>query len=186
MTAFTEFEQWEFDLDWYAIDRDGRIGQFLTGGHRFLPPSFSSNKEMTEILSNYFENLPFERNSYLICPDFKKNDRTHENSRVLNEKGILVDVDEQMRNKWQDELIAKSDESNDFGLRMASRGLYFYDSNTMTNADFKDYVRFALPKKELRLENVPQEIRRILENLRMSEIDISKDSLITEEFVANF
>lgn len=181
MSAFTEDEQWHSDLDWYAIDRDGRIGQFLTAGNRLLPPSFASNKEMTEQLSDYFENLAFEKNSFIICPNFKKNSLTHKGTRILTETGTLVDVSENMSNKLIDDWIAKTDELSHFGMRMASGGLYSYDSNTMTHQNFRDYFRFALPKTELRLNDLPQDIRAILESLRMPEVSFADSSLIPTE-----
>lgn len=181
MAAFTEDEQWESDLDWYAIDRDERIGQFLTAGHRLLPPSFGSNKEMTEQLSDYFESLPFDKTSFIICPNFKKNDLMHKDTKILTVTGLLIDIDENMSNKLIDDWIARSDELSHFGMRMASRGLYSYDSNTMAHKNFRPYYRFAIPKKELRLNDLPQAIKAILENLRMPEISFAEASLIPVE-----
>ncbi len=104
MTAFTEEEQEVSDLDWYAIDRDGKIGQFATAGHRLLPPSFASNKEMTEKLSAYFENYPFKFGKHNICPDLKKNNLKFTNSSISNRTGIKI-IDDKMRDKLFDEMI---------------------------------------------------------------------------------
>lgn len=153
--AFTEDEQWHSDLDWYAVDKDGNIGQFLTGGHRLLPSSFASNKEVSEKLSHYFDNLPFTDKDFVYCPNLEKNMRELEANQI-NEHFMP------------------------FSQKMASRGLYSYDSDGDTYKN-RPYFRVTIPKKALTLADLPKEIRGILENLRMNEISFAEDSLIPEE-----
>lgn len=168
MTAFDEDEQLYSDLDWYAIDRDGNIGQFSTAGHRLLPVSFASNKEMTEKLSNYFESLSFGERDFFICPSLKNN------SLALKNMFNLSFEAKQM-----------SDISKHFGKRMASRGLFSYDSNTMWNPKYKSYFRFAIPKQELKIDHLPHEIKAILENFRLSQISFAEADLISDEITDN-
>ena len=169
MTVFTEFEQWEFDLDWYAIDRDENIGQFSTAGHRLLPPSFASNKEMTKKLSNYFESLPFGERDFFICPNLKKNSLAHKDMSDFSAEFQMTTFD-----------LAKH-----FGKRMASRGLFSYDSNTMWNSSYKDYFRYAIPKQKLKLDDLPYEIKIILEKFRLSQINFTEDDLILDKITDN-
>lgn len=165
MTAFDEDEQLYSDLDWYAIDRDGRVGQFLTAGNRLLPPSFASNREMTEKLSDYFESLPFGEKDYFICPNLKKNSLAHKNMSVFSAEFQMTTFD-----------LAKH-----FSKRMASRGLFSYDSNTLNHSNYKDYFRFAIPKQELKLDDLPDEIKIILENYRLPQINFAEDDLISDK-----
>ena len=93
MTAFDEDEQLYSDLDWYAIDRDERIGQFSTAGHRLLPPSFAANREMTDKLSDYFEGLPFGERDFLICPNLKKNSLAHKDMPTFSAEFQMTTFD---------------------------------------------------------------------------------------------
>ena len=163
--TFEDDEQWYSDLDWYAIDRNESIGQFSTAGHRLLPPSFASNKEMTEKLSNYFESLTFGDKNFLICPDLKKNACAFKD----------------MTNISFEAAMQINDTSKHFAKRMASRGLFSYDSNTMWSPDDRTYFRFAIPKQELKLDELPQDIKIILERFRLVKVSFAEDTLISEE-----
>jgi hypothetical protein len=49
-------EKWEeetTDFDWFALDDQGKIGHFTTGGFGALPQSVASSKEDLEKLVNY-------------------------------------------------------------------------------------------------------------------------------------
>ena len=63
---------------------------------------------------------------------------------------------------------------------MASRGLFSYDSDDYTYK-YRSYVRITIPKRGLKLYELPQEIRNILDNFRMLKINFAVDSIITEE-----
>ena len=155
MTAFTEDEQEYGDLDWYAVDEQGNVGEFLTGGHRLLPPSFASNKEISETLSDYFGNLPFEEGDFTFCPNLEKNMRELKAGEI-NERFMPS------------------------SQKMAARGLYSYDSDSYVYKE-RPYFRVALPKKALKLAELPPEIRVILESLKIKGINFVEDSLISEE-----
>jgi hypothetical protein len=101
MEAFSEIEQRTLDLDWYALDQDGRIGQFLTGG-KLLPGLLASDRVALEQLSNYFEELS-AIGGFLFCPDFN-----------AKSKRRFRDPDAKT---WMP-----------FSQEMSSRGLYSYDS----------------------------------------------------------
>jgi hypothetical protein len=154
MTAFTEDEQLDSDLDWYAVDEQGNVGEFLTGGARLLPPSFSSNREISEKLSEYFRNLPFQEGDFTFCPDLEKNMRELKSGEI-NERFMPS------------------------SQKMASRGLFSYDSDNYTYKD-RPYFRVAIPKKALKLAELPPEIRSILETLSIKGINFDENSLIPE------
>jgi hypothetical protein len=153
MTAFTEDEQWDSDLDWFAIDRDGKIGHFTSVGWRLLPPSIASSKENLGKIFDYFDQMEI-KNGYLVCPNLQ----TH------LAKLSIDTFDKYVRSFAE----------------MSSRGLYSYDSYDYSH-DNRPYFRVTIPKSELRLDDLPQDIKDILENLGMNEISFAEDSVIPEE-----
>lgn len=177
MTAFDEDEQLYSDLDWYAIDRDERLGQFSTAGHRLLPPSFAANKEMTDKLSEFFENLPFKYGNYTICPALRRNNLDFTASKISLITGVKT-IDERMRDELFNEMI-NDEKQLGFFRKMSSRGLYTYDSNSFAYQSL-NYFRVTLPKEELRLRDLPQDIKSILQKLRIPEISFAESSLISE------
>ncbi|MBS1795227.1 MAG: hypothetical protein JSS81_15325 [Acidobacteria bacterium] len=154
MTSFSEGEQWVLDLPWYAVDLEGRIGHFTTGGEKLFPPVVAESREDWEVLNNYFENLPaIQEGNYIVCPD--------------------------LRNKLDSRLVP-----NIFGYikpsaEMSARGLFAYDSPPDDNE--RSYIRVTMPKKELKFDDLPEEIKNILQNFRLSEIDFTQNSLILDE-----
>lgn len=155
MTAFTQDEQWYSDLDWYAVDKQGNIAQFLTGGHRLLPPSFSLDRELSEKLTDYFDNLPFTEGDFVFCPNLERNMRDFEANRM--NKNFMH-----------------------FSKKMAAKGLFSFDSDSDANKD-RPYFRVTLPKQALKLTDLPQDIKAILNNLKFIEISFIEDSIIPEE-----
>ena len=107
MASLSEIEQFTSDLDWYAVDRDGWIGQFLTAG-ALLPGSLASDKESFDQLSTYFDSLP-ESGESIFCPKFVVHCRGHH---------VSQDPADQMP----------------FAQSMSRRGLYSFDRND--NEDF--------------------------------------------------
>ena len=58
-----ELDQEIFDLDWYALDKDGMVGHFTTAGAGAIPESVvSAPKEDFDNVVNYFQDL-FTRTS---------------------------------------------------------------------------------------------------------------------------
>jgi hypothetical protein len=157
MTAFTEFDQWENDYELYVIDNRERIGRLCHFGWRLLPPSIAKSKENWEKVADYFLNLPIAKVDYSVCPDLNKH-LDHEN---------LLDYDEYVK----------------FFGEISSKGIYTYDSY---NLGFKErpYFRVTIPNVELTLDDLPEEIKNILEELMLYEISFAETSLIPEELVS--
>lgn len=156
MTAFTKDEQWDHNYQIYLADKDGKLARFDHVGWRLLPPTIAKSKEKWLKVTEYFERVN-SIGDYTICPNLLKH---------LDMQSV-VNYDEYIK---------------DYG-RISSKGLYSYDSDDFSFKE-RPYFRITLPKKELLFEDLPQEIREILEKLRMSEIDFSNDSLIREKIVA--
>lgn len=157
MTAFTKDEQWDHNYDLFIADSSGRIGHLSHVGFRLLPPSIAKSKENWKTLFDYFNNLLVETNNYIIC---------HELSKHLN-----------------DNFLGSFDEYLEPSAKMSSRGLYSYDSYDYSSNE-RPYFRVTIPKNELILDDLPQDIRNILENLRTNEINFAQDSLIPEKIIS--
>lgn len=154
MDPFTEIEQEVTDLTWYAIDAEGRIGHFTTGGSMLLPPSITESKEVLERINTYFCTLPiFRESNYVVCPDLT----THIDKRLITDMNGYVKP----------------------SAEMSARGLYSYDNHPTSNE--RPYFRVTIPKTELQLKNLPEDIKSILQSLRMNEINFAQDSVITKE-----
>ena len=156
MTAFTEEEQWSSDLDWFAIDKHGKIVHFTSVGWRLLPPSIAESKENLEKVFDYFDKLNFSENHFEICPDLQ--------NHLVKDK--IVDFD-----RYKKSFAA-----------MASRGLYSYDSYGQSHKE-RPYFRVAIPKRELTLNDLPQDIKSIIESLKILEVSFAENPLISEEIV---
>lgn len=157
MTAFTEYEQWDHNYEFYLLDKDGRLGRFDHFGWRLLPPTIAKSKENLDKVAHYFKNLHSKQQRFKVCPDLLKH---------LNMRTVI---------SFEDYLNCYSG--------ISSKGLYSYDSYDFS-AKERPYFRVTLPIKELLFEDLPQEIREILNDLRIPEISFFQDSLIREEFVA--
>lgn len=50
----TDLEEETEDLDWFAIDRNGDIAHFASGGRGFLPPAVMSSEDDLRSLTSFF------------------------------------------------------------------------------------------------------------------------------------
>jgi len=150
MIVFSEIEQRTSDLDWYAVDLDGHIGQFLTGG-RLLPPRIAADKDTFELLSEYFLSLPQE-GEFAFCPDFEAH----------------------CREKHRD---PDSAARMPFSQKMSCRGIFSYDANHDDDYFFRVSVPTT---KILLLEDLPIGVADVLSKNRLSSFRFSKDTTIPE------
>ena len=151
MTAFTESEQWDNDYNLFLIDNQGKIALLSHFGWRALPPTIAKSKENLEKLDNYFLQLNNSKEGYSVCPDLKK----HLDTKTIADFGKYISY---------------------FG-DLSSKGIYTYDSYDFSLTE-RPYYRVAIPKKELTINDLPEDIRSILEDLELYQIDFSETSLI--------
>lgn len=152
MTQLTYDEQWYDDLDWFAVDQDGRLGHFATAGFRLLPPAVAANKENWQALCNYFNQLPAVR-GYRISPEL---DKQIAPSKASDEKYLSSFAE------------------------MSARGLYSYDTFDYTRHE-RPYFRVTIPEVELKLEDLPPEIASILRELQFNDLSFIDACVIADE-----
>ena len=153
MTAFSEQEQYYSDLDWFAADKDDKIGHFTTGGDKSLPPAIAKSKENWKKLLDYFVKIEPVHN-FEMSPDLDKH---------LS----------QLSFKSLDKFLKCY-------KQMSSRGLYSFNSYP-SNFDKRPYFLVTIPKIELTFEKLPEEIRLILEKQRFDDISFAKTFIIQEK-----
>lgn len=157
MTAFTENEQWESDYNLFLIDNQGEIALLCHVGWRLLPPTIAKSKENLEKVEDYFLHLTTSKENYTVCPDLKK----HLDTKTIADYGRYVYY---------------------FG-DISSKGIYTYDSYDFSLAE-RPYYRVTIPKKALTLNDLPEEIKSILEDLKLDDFSFGETSLIPEDIVS--
>ena len=85
---YTEIDLQIWDIRWFALDKNGYIGAFTSGGTNVVPEFVCRSREETEILERYFlENL--EPSTVCIFDiAYEDNDLMRE-SEVLSRKGLF-------------------------------------------------------------------------------------------------
>jgi hypothetical protein len=154
---FTEDEQWDHNYKFFVIDKYGKIAQFEHVGFRLLPQKIAKSKENWDRLFNYFRNLNKITEKYEICPDL---DKHLDKDNVKNIELYVQDVSQ-----------------------VSLKGLYSYDSYDYGFAE-RPYFRVTIPKNELALDDLPEEIKNILKDLRLDKISFAETSLIPEKIVS--
>lgn len=123
------------DIDWYALDDEGVIMHFASGGGE-LPQTVSGYKEDTDKLAEFFRSLPINEIKVFINPQIDK----------------IVEFNS---NKERERYL------QDF-ISMSKRGLYSYDKTIPSNFSHKEYHLVSYPEKLLLLDSIPKDIRNVL------------------------
>lgn len=147
---YTREIQPSIDIDWFAIDSNGIIIHFASGGG-LLPVSVSSYKEDTDMLSSYFRSLP------LIDQSVQVNARLHEFVKLTNED--------------KERYLA------DF-LSMSKRGVYSFDKSYPGDFLNRDYHLVSFPKQLLSIDVLPEEVKSIISRTQI-DVDIRKVTLLS-------
>jgi hypothetical protein len=137
-----DLDQETQDLDWFALDREGAIGHFTTGGAGFLPRSVAASAEDLRAVTRYFHHTAPILGHPIVHPQARHRVRLFPSSD-------------------QDAEAACTTYLRDYAAA-ASRGLYSFDSE-QTGQRPTGYFRVASPSRPLVAEALPREIRDILE-----------------------
>ncbi|RKJ80883.1 hypothetical protein D7X33_05005 [Butyricicoccus sp. 1XD8-22] len=85
---FTDIELEYSDILWFAVDRNGCLAGFTSGGTLFVPEFVRKSKEETELLETFFcAQLPAVTQYVLDVPD--KENGLISDSKMLSEKGLF-------------------------------------------------------------------------------------------------
>lgn len=115
------------DLDWFAVDQNGNLAHFASGGSGFVPNDIKSS--LTDV--GLFADYVFD----------------------LNETSDTILISENIPNFDSSE---KADRYVETFLRMAAKGFYSYDVLELTGHD-KGYSLIAKPKSPVVIDDIPNQ-----------------------------
>ena len=142
----SELDEETQDLDWFALDKEGAVGHFATGGFGALPRSVASSLEDLKKITEYFRSQHAPIASPIV-------------SRVIDSHISLKD--EGVMTRYLEDY-----------MKMASRGLFSFDY-LRTGTRPRGYFEVAKPSTPLHSTSLPQEIRQILEKTVLDGISFS-------------
>ena len=149
----TEEEEAALDLDWFALDARGAVGHFTTGGCGALPRSVARSRADLDAVREYLLALP-EAGAALVNPDRRETIPLFPSAR--REPAALL-------RPW---------------MATAARGMYAYDYIEDRRRRPRPYVLVARPELPLTSEELPGEIRGILERTTLRDVIFARDAMI--------
>lgn len=148
-------EQETIDFDWFGVDQDGFVGHFTTAGFKHLPRTVAMHAEDLERVTDYF----------------RKHAPTTGGHRVS------ADLGEQIP-QWQGE--SREGRYLDSFVTIADKGLYSFDIDTYLRSGLA-YFCVAAPMNPIRLADLPEAIRTIVERTKLKGILLRNCSRIAYE-----
>ena len=134
--TITEAEQTTLDIAWFAIDVDGRIGHFTSGGMGFIPQSVAASRTNVGKLKHYF--LTVVRD----CSDWSSNE------------GLDKYIEDSVRPDDKHEYMRPS-------FAASKKGLYSFDCIN-SDAELSGYFLVTRPTAPLPISDLPLAIVEII------------------------
>jgi hypothetical protein len=141
------------DLDWFAIDAQGAIAHFTTGGCGALPRSVAASRDDLETVRTYLLALP-ETTAALVNPN-----------RVAS-----IPLFPSIRTEPATNLRPWT--------ATAARGMYAYDYIEDRKRRPRPYLLVARPELPLKADELPPAIRAILEETVLKNVIFASHDLI--------
>lgn len=149
----TEEDEAAADLDWFAVDAQGAVAHFTTGGCGALPRGVAASKEDLETLRAYLTTLP-ETTIAIVNPN----------------RATTIPLFPTVK----PEPVAR--------LRpwtaAAARGLYAYDYVEDRKRRPRPYLLVARPELPLLAAELPPDIRTLLARTTLRDVTFSRDDVI--------
>lgn len=138
---FTEEQQRTLDIDWYAVDSAGELAHFTSAGSK-LPPSIAISEAENDLVCEYIGTLSSDSIAVVVSDqleDIEHFSSEEERSRYLN-----------------------------YFTSIAGRGIYSFDKSNVGKYSDGNYHLVAIPTTPLKIDQVPLEIRSIIERTRIA------------------
>jgi hypothetical protein len=145
------------DLDWYGLDENNQIGHFASGTVGALPPYLSANIHDRALIHGYFTEVR------IPCSEAK------------------VDPDALVRGGASNRDAAGKDWFLGSFVEMARCGTFSYDC-FLYDPPPTGYFRVASPTVPLKLSEVPDAVRAVLERSRLPNVNFERDAVLNAEF----
>ena len=143
------------DYDWFAVDKEGNIGHFATGGVGTMPRSVAiSSSDLTYVTDFFRRTLPSSTQAHLASK-----------AREASEQ---MDSDALVERRFRDFIM------------MAGRGIYSFDHSYALGRPNQRirpcplYYRIAIPASPIHLSDLPDAIQAILVRTAMADVDFSR------------
>jgi hypothetical protein len=170
--VISDTDQEVYDYDWFAVDKEGHVGRFSTGGNGAMPKVVAASREDLQSIADFFNALAPSTEATL-APRARK---------------AAGDVN--WRKRWtgppMDAEAAAARCFEDF-MRMARRGLYSFDHSYALDhratrvRPCSLYYRIAIPIKSLHVADLPVDVRTVLNRLVFTSSDFSHDDEVNVE-----
>lgn len=170
--VISELDEEVTDFDWFAMDKDGRIGHFTTGGMGALPRTVAASRDDLRLITDFFvETLPASTEASLAP------------------KALAAANNADWRKCWTQPMDAEAAMASCFedSMRMAGRGLFSFDHAYALDIrsprirPCPRYHRIAIPAKPIHRTDLPPEIQSILRRTILVNADFSQDDEVNVE-----
>ena len=148
-----EDEEPAHDLDWFALDAQGSVGHFTTGGCGALPRSAATSRDDLATVHSYILSLP-EIGAGLLNVDWLKGLRLAPSASITPRENFR---------EW---------------TASAARGLYAFDYMEDLRRRPRPYRVVARPEVPLKADELPTEIRAIVERTVLRDIVFARNDVI--------
>ena len=148
-----EDEEPGLDLDWFALDAQGNVAHFTTGGCGALPRSAAASRDDLKRVHDYVLSLQ-EMGAGLLNEDWLKGLRLVPTARIEPRHSFR---------EW---------------TASAARGLYAYDFIEDQRRRPRPYRVVARPEVPLKADELPPEIREIVGRTVLHDVVFARDDVI--------
>lgn len=168
----SEIDEVVSDYDWFAADKEGRIGFFTTGGIGNLPRAVAASSDDLRFITDFIRKTLSPSTEARLAPKARE--------AANNEK---------WRKGWSGPMDAEAAIAHCFQdwMQMASRGVYSFDYSCAldcTRARIRPcplYNRIAIPSTPLHVTDLPMNVRTILGRNVLVGAAFSKDDEVHVE-----
>jgi hypothetical protein len=148
-----EEDEGRLDLDWFALDAQGAVGHFTTGGCGALPRSVAAAREDLETVRACLLALP-ETTTAIVNPN--------RSATIPLFPSVRPEPVANLR-PW---------------TATAARGMYAYDYIEDRKRRPRPYLLVARPELPLTADDLPPEIRAILARTILRDVVFARDDIV--------
>ena len=145
-------EEADLDLDWFALDSQGHVGHFTTGGCGALPRSAAAGEDLEKV-RDYFRALP-EIGASVLNRDRLSGIRLHPFDKAEPRESVRY---------WADS---------------AARGLFAYDYLEDRRRRPRPYWVVARPEVPLVADELPPDVRAVVGRTVLRDVAFAHDDVI--------
>lgn len=155
LKMITDIEEETLDLDWFSVDDNGELAHLASGGQGFLPPSVKASKTNLNIVTAYFRELIATNGRGIESPNLVSHIQFESNAQRATYLSAF--------------------------LPMGAKGLHSFDC-VLGSRRPNGYFVVARPSTPMTVDDVPDDIRQILNLTRFAGKFRSVDAVEQDQF----